>query len=665
MKLYNYLIAGVSLMALGACSDFLEVDAPSKSTLDYVFSDKSEMNQALNGVYAALLSDNTYGKALLASYQLNSDVEFKSSTSEIPGSSNYYRFDCDAQGGQKSAWAQFYSTIERANIFVDKALQSELMASETDAADIYQMVGEAKVIRSMCYHDLTWMFGDVPFTFAPSYGNDDLIYDVVDRTEMLQALIDDLIEAAPKMKLASELTDGTQRIGKDMAWAMIARLAMTAGGYSLRPDGNTYGKMERPANYRDFYKTAADYCDSVITYGGHSLTKDYYQVFVDECNFKLDAGNDDVIFEIPFAKEGSGNIGYIHGPKMDSSDGQTVHNYGKANSDAALSSFYRFFFDENDQRRDYLNQMWYYTASDNVATISNGYVVYNGKWSKLWVDGGLGSGTEAATGINYPYMRYADVLLMHAEALNEINDGPTAEAMNSLETVRERAFRRTPAKITDYPKGSKEEFLKAVLDERKFEFAGENMRWRDLVRNNLYNECIYWSFFRYYAVAEDGGSSSDYLDYVATYDKGDDMGWSRLPRAIYYNNNVANNGLYTMEQFPNSQVKVVEIFNPYEYMSSTDAALIPTKSKADFFDWFDEGTGMPKAQCQFSFYGYIRPDGLNSTRLVIIKDGVAQTCPHPSTYPTAATLPVVRYLLPYPATVVSRSHGKYVQHYGY
>lgn len=482
---------------------------------------------------------------------------------------------------------------------------------------------------------------------------------------MLQDLIDDLKEIAPKMKLANELPEGTQRISKDMAWAMIARLSMTAGGYSLRPDGNTYGKMERPDNYKEFYKTAAAYCDSVINNTSHALNKEYYKVFVDECNFVIDNGNDDVIFEIPFAKEASGTIGYAQGPKMDSSDGVTVHNYGKADSSVALSSFYRFFFDEDDARRDYLNQLWSYTAADNKATLQSGYTVYNGKWSKLWVNGGLGSQTEENTGINYPYMRYADVLLMYAEALNEINEGPTAEAKLALETVRARAFRSAPEKITEYPQGSKEEFLKAVLDERKFEFAGENMRWRDLVRNNLYNECIYWSFFRYYAIAEDLGNSSDYIDYVATYDKGDDNGWSKLPAVIYYNDNVDNNDLYSESQFPNKNVKVVEIFNRYTSMSSTDAAAIQKKSQKDFFDWYDANVGSPKAQCQFSFFGYIRTSALNSTEIVIIKDGTPVTAPHPSTYPKAADLPVVRYLLPYPATVISRSHGKYEQHYGY
>lgn len=665
MKLYNYLIAGISVMTLGSCSDFLDVEAPSKNTLDYVFTDKSEMGRALNGVYAGLLSDNTYGKAFLNSYQLNSDVDFKSFSSELSGTGNYQRFDCDDQGGHKSAWTQFYLTIERANIFVDQAMNSELLNNETDVDDVNQMIGEAKVMRAMCYHDLSWMFGDIPFTFTPSYGADDLIYDVVDRTEMFQSLIDDLKEIAPKMKFTSELSDGTQRIGKDMAWAMIARIAMTAGGYSLRPDGNTYGKMERPSNYREFYKTAADYCDSIMTQTNHVLGKEYYKVFVDECNFRIDNGNDDVIFEIPFAKESSGQIGYMHGPKMDSSDGVTVHNYGKADSSASLSAFYRFFFDENDSRRDYLNQLWSYTASDNKATLQSGYTIYNGKWSKLWVDGGLGSQTEGATGINYPYMRYADVLLMYAEALNELNDGPTAEAKAALETVRERAFRSNPEKVTDYPQSNKEEFLKAVLDERKFEFAGENMRWRDLVRNNLYNECIYWSFFRYYAIAEESEGASDYIDYVATYDKGDDNGWAKLPRKVYYNDDVDNNGLYTIAQFPNQNVKVVEIFNRYSSISSAEAALISKKSDKDFFDWYDSNVGSPKAQCQFSFYGYIRPDALNSTNIVIIKDGVAVSAPHPSSYPKASELPVVRYLLPYPATVVSRSHGKYVQHYGY
>ena len=93
----------------------------------------------------------------------------------------------------------------------------------------------------------------------------------------------------------------------------------------LRPDTDNpanFGKMERPANYKDLYKTALAYCDSVISSATHTLSLPYYRVFVNECNYVVNS-NDDPIFEIPFAKETSGNVGYVHGPKSELYEGST------------------------------------------------------------------------------------------------------------------------------------------------------------------------------------------------------------------------------------------------------------------------------------------------------------------------------------------------------
>ena len=71
---------------------------------------------------------------------------------------------------------------------------------------------------------------------------------------------------------------------------MISRMALTRGGYSLRPDmanAKSYGKMERPTDYKDYYEIVRQYCDSVISSGKHILNLSYRQVFIDECNYKF------------------------------------------------------------------------------------------------------------------------------------------------------------------------------------------------------------------------------------------------------------------------------------------------------------------------------------------------------------------------------------------
>lgn len=674
MKLRNIFIAGLSLVALASCQEnFLDVDAPSKNTMSYVFSDKLEMARALNGVYTGVLSGNTFGDNIFTAYQLNSDVDFRANGSASTSTSNFKRFDCDADGSQSKIWNTLYEAIENANLFIEGIESSPLYNAADPDVDVVQMLGEAKVLRAIFYHELIWMFGDVPFSFNSSKTAESLVYPVTDRVEILDKLIADLRSVAPKMKASADAT--VERPNKEMAYAMIARLALTAGGYTLRPDGDTYGKMQRPANYKAYYTIARNACDTVINvFGTHRLVKPFHKVFVDECNFIVATG-DDPMFEIPFGKASTGNIGYIHGPQMKSYESLTNHNYGEASSGAALNAFYRYMFDEDDIRRDYINQLFYYdaNATANPTKCAYGYTVYNGKWSKLWNAGGLGNNTQGNTGINYPYMRYTDVLLMFAEADNEVNEGPTAAAIAALEQVRTRAFASTnPSKIARTELyGSKADFLKAVLDERKFEFAGENMRWRDLVRNNQYNLVTYYNFLRYYAVAEDQIQTSSYTKYVSLFDCGNEDMYDRLPLTVYHINDLDNydetTGLpyYPTTAFPNSDMKVTRLLNPYKYMSPSEKNALGLKNVTEtsiYPEWASED-GV-KGEVQNSLLGYIYQHP-QTGNIMIVKNGQPVMMPEPDTNPTVESLPVLRYIIPYPNSVIRRSHGAYVNKYGY
>ncbi len=690
MKLRNIFIAGMSAVALVGCSDYLEVDAPSKNQPQDVFTDARAMERALNGVYASMLSNNTFGDKLISTFCRNSDVDFVSNSSQYTTTNKYCRFDCDPSGGDlKNTWADLYHAIEVCNLFIEGAEGSPSYDPEKPDADIVQMIGEAKVARAMFYHELIWMFGDVPFSFNSSQTTTTMVYPVTDRIQILDLLIKDIAEVADDMKDPGQLSEGVQRISRQAAWAMIARLAMTAGGWYLAPDGDTYGKMVRTPNYLEYYTIARDYAKKVKDAGIHSLTNEYYQVFLYECNSQV-INNDDPIFEIPFGKESTGNIGYIHGPKMDQYEGITPHPYGKASSAAKLNALYRFQFDKDDERRDYVNQLFRYTAEGSEYTVrmENSYTIQNGKWSKLWVTGGLGDATEGNTGINYPYLRYADVLLMLAEAENELNQGPTPLAVECVQAVRSRAFRGEHADKAVVTASGYDDFKKAVLDERKFEFAGENMRWRDLVRNNMYSVELYWTFFRYLAVAEDAGGSSTYTDLVSEHDFGVSGGYDKLPYTVAtvrtYPNQDPNapvdpdtkqkvkKPLMTERQFPNSSMQICFMLNPYEKLGSTEMATAKNNYKdipsskwenEDLFSWWNDDAQEPKDEIRYSLLGFIQYSPAGSINLM--KDGQATFCPDPSENPTVDQLPVVRYILPYPAAEIARSQGKYVNKYGY
>lgn len=672
MKLKNLLFIGLAAFGFASCQEFMEeVESPSKYNNEYVFTKKSEIERALNGVYAQMLNNSTYGNNLLTNFCLNSDVDMWASGTETATDNSYRRFDCTPLGSHiSSVWNALYMGVEYANNFIYNLEHSPFYTECTDEnlqIELDQMLGEAKVLRSVFYHDLVVMFGDIPFSLTPvtaADNNDDLLLPVTNREEVHAQLIADLEVAAEKMQSSTVIANGVERVSQEFAWAQIARMALTAGGYSLRPDVLTpsnYGFMQRPTNYRDFYRKAMDYSWKVIEAGTHSLTKPYNRVFIDECNYVVAVG-DDPIFEIPFAKNSSGNIGYIHGPAGAVYEGESVapNIWGESNGGACLSQFYRFFFDEGDKRRDYVNGFWDYTY-DGFPTFRSHLTVRNNKWSKFWGPS-LGSEKAGATGINYPLMRYADVLLMYAETANELNDGPTAEAIDALRQVRMRAF-GDEAKVEAYlakVSGSKEDFFEAVLNERRLEFGGENMRWRDLVRTNKYSEVLYYTFLRYYGVTETMQSNSDYTERVAIYDGKEPDFYDNLNDKIYYlpvEEVHSNNNPQNVDIYPNTVLDILDFYPNTLYVKEQNVGQWTNYTSSDLFTtsaWYNDD-GISTSVC-YSFYGYIRTDIKGN--IVIVRNGQTET-------PNEDNLPVVRYILPYPNDAILRSGGKYVNQYGY
>ena len=683
MKITNILIGGVCMLTLAACNDYLDVDVPSKSSNEDIYTSETETSLALNEVYAKALTDNTFGNMAYNNMLLNSDVDFSAKADEVAQLNAPRRFDCTAESSDtEKFWNALYSGVETANNFIYNLENSEMYSTEN--ANLTQMLGEAKVLRAMFYYELLCYWGDIPFSMLPTYVTQEFILPITIRDEIYKQLIEDLEGIAPLMKTVSEISDGVERPSKEACWAMIARLALQAGGYSLRPaDGSKYGKMARPANSQEFYQKARTYADMVIQSGTHALNKEYKQVFIDECNFIVN-NNDDVIFELPFGSGDTGQWGYRQGPQAKSYEGKTAHVWGEANGGVQVTPFYRFSFDEKDLRRDYITCFWYYETEGQPAVHHN-YTSYNGKWSKLWNTLGLGDITTGATGINFAYLRYSDVLLMFAEAENELN-GPTEAAQNALKAVRKRAFSSADhaEKVDAYvatAAASKADFLDAVLDERAWEFAGENMRWKDLVRNNQYSEKLFYTFLRYYSVAENCMTSSSYDDMVSEYDG---IYWPETyPFSMFwtYIQNPGDKSLYA-----NTQLPLLYVVNPYQgatipqispenYMANAELPYTPislkeitgSESASSTVIWNEaainwmEDAGYPKAQILYSLYGYIR--GNEQSRIILNVDGT-ETNIDPLGY-NVNNLPPVRYILPIPREAIARSNGAYTQHCGY
>ena len=714
MKLNKIFISGLAMLALTSCNDYLEVDpATNVASTELVFGSDGEIRTALYGVYAKVCSDNLFGGKLYNDFQLNSDVDFYANSNEAAAGNQPRRFDVRSDAGNvETLWNNLYSAVETANEFIFNLQNNGTYDEETEDAaseaadgtittvqvpkvtDVTQMMGEAKVMRAMFYHELLSYWGDIPFTLQSTYETDNLNPAITPRQEVSDALIADLKHAAEYMYSDKDgKVAAPERITKEAAYAMIARLALQAGGYSLNHDANdaTGYKMTRPSNYQEYYKIARDYAKKVIDAGGHSLNKSFRDVFVDECNFIVTTG-DDAIFEIPFAKETNGNWGYAQGPSngVDTGVDTDYSNsaWGETDGGVRTTAFYGYSFDAKDLRRDYICGLWYY-SNQGLPTMRLDYAMHNNKWSKLWNTNGLGKTTTGATGINFAYIRYTDVLLMFAEAENELN-GPTADAQEALKVVRRRAFASEDQaeKVDAYVAAatSKADFLKLVLDERKWEFAGENMRWKDLVRNNMYAEKVFFTFLDYYAVTEAMAGTSSYIDMVEEYDK---VPYSEVFVQSMYSILVRN---YVDPNFPNRGVYMFYVANPYNGAMQNPTGTAPAKyfedNEMDFeavspktitglstasntvawttttLAWSNDD-GTPKNQVVYSLYGYIRIN--QAGNIVVVNNGSAQPF---SINPNDAQanisrLPAVRYLLPIPDEAIARSGGVYKNYYGY
>ena len=711
MKLNKIFISGMAMLSLTACNDFLDVDPDSTSAnTEFIYNNEGEISTALNGVYAQILSGNTFGNNLYKDFQLNSDVDFSTNTSETASGNKPARFDTRSDASNiNSLWNALYKGVETANEFIFNLKNSKLYEEKmkTEIADgednggvvteevpnvtkLTQMMGEAKVMRAMFYHELLSYWGDIPFTFKATYETNNLYPEVTDRQVVSDSLIADLRHAAEWMLSDKDATlDAPERISKEAAYAMIARLALQAGGYSLNHDANDVNgyKMTRPSNYKEYYQIARDYAKKVIDAGGHSLNKSFRDVFVDECNHIVNKG-DDAIFEIPFGKDYSGAWGYAQGPKseVDANNETDFSNqaWGSTSGNVRTTRFYRHMFKEGDARRDYVCGTWGY-SNQGLPAINFSYTMYNNKWSKLWNTVGLGKASTGNTGINFAYIRYADVLLMFAEADNEVNGAPTQEAIDAVNQVRRRAYNGVNYELTSAQTATKEDFLKAVLDERKFEFAGENMRWKDLVRNNLYSEQIFYTFLAYYGVAEDQSTGSPYIDMLSEHDGIDYANISAMTNIYYVY--VKNTG---DANFPNSNLYMLYIVNPWTadvqpsskpedyfanlglpYEPVSARAITGQTSSAKDVAWgnseniWSSQDGVLKNEVLYSLFGYIRGDEDGSIK--IVNNGAVVNFDIDTQNPEATVqqLPAVRYLLPYPQEAIARSDGRYKNYYGF
>ena len=463
-----------------SCKKYLEVEPLSSFGTDYVFDNVVNAEKAVLGVYNRLAGDQGYGIRISMYYPLDDDIMMGQGATPYPDNErrDIAHYNSTPNNTQlPGPFNQLYAGIERANLCIYYIPKMDLYnnGSNADKAQLKRLYGEALTLRAQFYFELIRNWGDVPAHWLPSSLDPDLQKSKEDRDVVYEQLLDDLALAANMGPWRNEVA-ANERITQGAVRALRAKIALFRGGYSLRRTGG----MQRGADHLTYYQIARDECLAVMQSGQHMLNPDYESLFRDYVAGKQLDPFGEIIWEVGMeggnSALGDSKLGYYNGPRS--------NNNG--NSALTILPSYIYMFDSTDTRRDVSCVPYNILASGSTITARVGRslaTMVDGKFRRDWIPNGVVTGPQYF-GVNWPLIRFADVLLMFAEAENEINNGATAQAISAFEQVRTRAYNGNAALIGTTP-GDYNGFFNALVRERALEFSGEGIRKYDLIRWNL------------------------------------------------------------------------------------------------------------------------------------------------------------------------------------
>jgi hypothetical protein len=478
-KIATAFIIAVSIFAT-SCKKYLDVQPVSSFSPEFVFDNVSNARAAIYGTYAALTGDQGYGIRLNMYYVYDEDNMMGQGGTPYPDNErrDLAHYAVTPGNTQLSApFNQLFSGIERANLCIYYIPKMAQYTSGTAAEikELKRLHGEALTLRAQFYFEAIRNWGDLPWHFQPAAFETDVYKAKTDRDSIYNQLLADLAEAATLVPWRTEVT-ADERITQGAVRALRARIALFRGGYSLRRNR----LMERGSNYITYYQIAKDECNTIMQRtADHKLNASYQAVFKDNiCGHKIEP-NGEVLFEVAMSGGSSGagdsKLGYYNGTRW--------NNLG--NGALTILPNYFYMFDSTDARRD-VTCAPYAINSNNTFVGQTLVNIRDGKFRRDWITPSVLSSAAQYFGLNWPIIRYSDVLLMYAEADNEINGAPSTAAINAYNQVRSRAFASNPAYITANPAPTtKAAFFDAIVKERALEFGSEGIRKYDLIRWNL------------------------------------------------------------------------------------------------------------------------------------------------------------------------------------
>ena len=481
-KIYQSLAVTVMLIALlttVGCKKYTEVGPVSQYTIPEAFSDVSNATTALIGVYDELQGDNGYGIRISMYYPYDSDEGIVSGNIDNGrrGVGRYQLLLTNAE--LTNPFRQLYRGVEKANLCIEQIplMKQYTSGTATEQAAVKRLYGEALTLRAQFLFQLMQNWGDVPAPMIPAYKQTNLFIPKTNRDTIYDKLIADLAVARDLVPWRTDAGPRNERITKGVIKALRARMAMFRGGYSLRQNG----QMERRSDYLTYYQIAKQECEEMMARRDqHDLNPNYENIWRSVTSFAYDPFGE-IIFEVG-AGGGNGNsdsrMGNYDGPNL-----SNASRYGAGGGGIVMLPNYFYAFDSVDTRRDVTLTHYQVTSATNIKSQRTLGSLNTGKYRRDWRVPLL-PGTVLNVGYNWSMIRFSDVLLMYAEAVNEINGGPTALAISAFEEVRKRGYRGNTGLIGITP-NTKAGFFDAIVNERFLEFGHEGIRRYDLIRWNL------------------------------------------------------------------------------------------------------------------------------------------------------------------------------------
>ncbi len=509
-------IMGMTLLITAGCKKYTEVDPVSQYSIPQAFSDVSNATTALIGVYDELQGDAGYGIRISMYYPYDSDEGIVSGNIDN-GRRGVGRYQLLLTNTEVSnPFRQLYRGLEKANICIEQIplMDQYNNGTDTEKKELRRLYGEALVLRAQYLFELMRNWGDVPAPLIPAYKQTDLFIPITNRDSTYSTLIADLAMAKDLLPWRTEVPRN-ERITKGVAKALRAKLALFRGGYSLRANG----QMERRADFLTYYQIAKLECEELMARRDqHTLNPTYEDIWRKVTSFIYDPQGE-IIFEVG-AGGGNGNSD----SRMGNYDGPNLNNasrYGAGGGGIIMLPNYFYAFDSVDTRRDITVTHYAVNSGNNIKSQRRLGELNTGKYRRDWRVPLL-PGTVLNVGYNWAMIRFSDVLLMYAEAVNEINGSPTPEAKSAFEEVRRRAYKGNTGLIGVTP-SSKDSFFTAIVNERYLEFGHEGIRKYDLIRWNLLSTKIAEARAKIQEIRDRTGASANVPQYIYMRNNGEEI----------------------------------------------------------------------------------------------------------------------------------------------